>query len=285
VELNQRSTYEAAAAQIARLAGHYILCGAGRTGFYIIQEFIYRQTPCVVIDHDPMALVGFQEKINEQRESPLYVEGDATEDEVLEAAGIRQAKGLIIALDDDKDSLFVVLAARSLNPDLRIVSRVNQEINREKLEKAGADKVVSTNFISGMRAASEMLRPEVVQFLDQMVRVHDRAKTIHFTELALAEIKKPELRQLIEASQQQSHDDAPNLRVRDIGKHTGLLVMAIKKAEQSDAEGESFQAQGRYRFAPDGDAVLAGDDILVVIGTQDKLDEARGEQTEVSGDQ
>jgi voltage-gated potassium channel len=277
MELKEHEPHQVIATQIDRLIGHYILCGAGRTGFYIFREFLYRRLPCVVIDQDPAALTSLQEQIKGHTENLLYIEGDATEDETLEAAGIQRAKGLIIAMDDDKDNLFVILAARSLNPDLRIITRVNQETNREKLEKAGADKVISTNFISGLRAASEMIRPEVVKFLDQMIRTHDKAKTIHFTELPLAEIKKPELRQLIEASQY-TDDDAHKLRVRDIGKHTGLLVVAIKISSNNENDDDSFQAQGRYRFTPRGDVTLESDDILVVIGTQDKLDEARGEQ-------
>jgi voltage-gated potassium channel len=262
-------------AAINQLENHYILCGAGRTGFYISKEFLNRQIPLVVIDEDPGTLEALKESFTDQAHHLYYLAGDATEDEVLTAAGVTQARGLITAMGDDKDNLFVILTARSLNPTIRIVTRVNQEVNREKLEKAGADKVISTNVISGLRTASEMIRPEVVKFIDQMVRSHEKAKTIHFTELPLTEIKTPEIVKLIEAGQQ-AQDGVHKIRVQDVGKHTGLLIVAIKSPDSNENNDDPFQQQRRYHFTPRGDVELASGDILVVIGTQEKLDEVRG---------
>jgi Trk K+ transport system NAD-binding subunit len=167
------------------------------------------------------------------------------------------------------------LTARSLNPNLRIITQDNQEINREKLEKAGADKVISTNAISGLRTASEMIRPEVVKFLDQMMQAHEKAKTIHFTELPLAEIKTPEVVRLLYPHSQ--NQENAKIMVKDVGKYTGLLVVAIKFFDtQDEVEADLIQRQHRYRFTPRGDVELDRDDILVVIGTQDRLDAARG---------
>jgi Trk K+ transport system NAD-binding subunit len=266
------------AAQIGGLADHYILCGAGRVGFYIAREFLRRRAACVVIDEDAGSLAALQEKLDDQAGHLHYIQGDATEEEALEAAGVSRARGLITAMGDDKDNLFVILTARSLNPGIRIVTRVNQETNREKLEKAGADKVISTNMIGGLRTASEMIRPEVVKFLDRMVQVTEKTKSIHFTQLPLTDIKTPELVQLLEAAKQDGN--APKIYVRDIGKYTGLLVVAIKAAEREgpdeDADGNDFYDwRRRYRFTPRGDVELESDDILVVVGTQDKLDEVR----------
>lgn len=265
---------------IAKLKGHYILCGAGRTGYYISREFLRRRTPCVVIDEDPTLIASLQERLYPASDpSLLYIEGDATEDEVLEAAGIRRAQGLITALDDDKDNLFVILTARSLNPYIRIVTGVNNEINREKLQKAGADRVISTYAIGGLRTASEMIRPEVVDFLDQLVRVTEKTKALHLIELPLADIKTPELISLIEASQQEPH--ASKVRVKDIGKYTGLLVIAVKSPDHHDDtwpdDSDDFYEKRRsYQFTPRGDVELESGDILVVIGAQDQLDAVRG---------
>ncbi len=262
--------------RIAGLENHYILCGAGRTGSHIAWRFFETQTPFVVIEQNIAVLHNLQESLETNQEL-LYITMDATEDEALEQAGISRAKGLITALDDDKDNLFVVLTARSLNPTIRIVARVNNEkYNRGKLEKAGADKVVSTNVIGGLRMASEMIRPEVVNFLDQMVRESEKKQTLRFTELPLTDIKTSELKNLIDAT----GDHAYDLRINDIGRYTGLLVVAIKAREErgeNDRSNTLSPLRKRYRFTPRGDEKLLSNDILVVIGTQDKLDEVLGE--------
>jgi len=265
------------AKQIAKLEDHYILCGAGRTGSHIIERFSETDIPFVVIEQNLAVLKNAQECVKEQGKRFLYINEDATEDETLEQAGITKAKGLIAALNDDKDNLFVILTARSLNPTIRIVARVNDEkFNKKKLEKAGADKVISTNAIGGLRMASEMMRPEVVDFLDQMVRTTEKKKTLRFTELPLAEISVVALKELIEANKNSNRD----LWINDIGRHTGLLVVAIKARSEIDDDHRGYKndsdgVRKRYRFTPRGDEKLQHDDILVVIGTQEKLDEVR----------
>jgi len=268
---------------IKDLNDHYILCGAGRTGFHIAEEFYYRRMPLVVVEHHPEVIANLQASLPDSNDGIYFIEGDATEDEALIQAGIKRAKGLFTAMGDDKDNLFVILSARSLNPRVRIVTRVDDErLNRSKMEKAGADKVISTNAIGGLRAASEMIRPSVVRFLDQMVHVSDKSKTLRFTELPLIDIKTPELVELIKASQIDG-EHAHKLTIKDIGRYTGLLVVAIKSSDheddglRADDEQDDFlERQRRYRFTPRGDVGLEINDVLVVIGTQDKLDEVTG---------
>ena len=265
------------AKQIAKLEDHYILCGAGRTGSHIIERFCETDIPFVVVEQSLEVLKDAQERVKELGKRFLYIQEDATEDETLEQAKISKAKGLIAALNDDKDNLFVILTARSLNSSIRIVARVNDEkYNKEKLEKAGADKVISTNAIGGLRMASEMIRPVVVDFLDQMVRTTEKEKTLRFTELPIAEITTPALKKLIDANRTLNRE----LWINDIGRHTGLLVVAIKAREEADDDDGSYENSStgikkRYRFTPRGDERLRHDDILVVIGTQEKLDEVR----------
>ena len=148
------------------------------------------------------------------------------------------------------------------------------------MEKAGADKVVSTNAIGGLRAASEMIRPSVVRFLDQMAHVSDKSKTLRFTDLALNDIKTPELVELIKASRLDG-EDAHKLTISDIGRYTGLLVVAIKSPDHAEDDidnddDEFVERQRRYRFTPRGDSAIESNDILMVIGTQDILDEVMG---------
>jgi voltage-gated potassium channel len=146
--------------KIRSLRDHVILVGAGETGKHIAEELLNTGTPFVVIERDP-AQVGALERLGKV----LYINGDATESGVLREARIESARGLISSAPSDKDNLFVILTARELNSALRIVSRVIAEGSRHKLLKAGADAVVSSNLIGGLRMASEMLRPHVVSFL------------------------------------------------------------------------------------------------------------------------
>jgi voltage-gated potassium channel len=261
---------------ITRLTRHHILCGAGRTGQNIIMSYCQTRKPLVIIDSNPAAIEQSRQVAAAYNITLPAVLGDATEDETLQQAGVERAEGLVAALNEDRDNLFTILTARSLNSTLRIVTCVNDEAsNREKLEKAGASKVVSADVIGGMRIASEMVRPVVAEFLDQMSRERGKDKTLRFTELPLSQIKTPELKELIEDSKQPNA--ALGLCIKDIGKYTGLLVVAIKPAQEQinkDTTNEAiYQLKKRYRFAPRGDTDLHADDVLMVIGTQDKLEE------------
>jgi voltage-gated potassium channel len=259
--------------QIAGLNNHYILCGVGRTGYYIIERLFEIQLPFVVIEQDITVLDDLKARLHERAEKLLYIQGDATEEETLDRAGVSRAGGLIATLSDDKDNLFVTLTARSLNPQMRIVAKVEDDrVNREKLIKAGADRVISSNVIGGMRMASEMIRPRVAHFLDQLAHASDKKSVVHFTELPLAAIKISPLAALIEAQQQDP--EAAGITIRDIGKHTGLLVVAIKSPESGDDDAPF----SRYHFAPRGDAELRPGDVLVIVGTQEKLDEVTGNE-------
>ncbi|MBI4528042.1 MAG: potassium channel protein [Deltaproteobacteria bacterium] len=152
-------------AGITKLKDHVIVCGIGETGRHIAEEFLKIRVPFIVIDKDA-------ETIKHMRKiGPfLFIEGDASDDEVLLQARIQHARGLVTTIPHDRDNVFVILTARGLNPGLRIVTRLIEEEARAKLQKAGADAIVSTNFIGGLRMASEMVRPTVVSFLDKMLR-------------------------------------------------------------------------------------------------------------------
>ncbi|MBP8974446.1 MAG: NAD-binding protein [Anaerolineae bacterium] len=228
--------------RIARLTDHIILCGGGRTGRPIASELHQTRTPFVVIEQDP-AVIG---EIR-QHGDLLYLQGDATQDDTLHLAGIARARGLIAALGDDKDNVFIVLTARSLNPRLRIVARANDDANMSKLIKAGANEVVSPNLIGGLRMASVMLRPAVVVFLDQMLRVPDQ--TLRVEEIHVAHVPALAGKTLAEA---------------DVAGRTGMIVLAIQPA------------QGGYRFNPSPDTLLQASDILIVIGTPEQIARLHG---------
>ena len=150
---------------IATLEQHCIVCGGGETGRHIITELLRSRYTVVLIEQD-------ENRIDQCRvDGALYcLIGDATDDQNLVAAGIERAAGIIISLPSDKDTLYVTMAARMLNKQIRIISSMVDPKLEPKLKKAGADRVVSPNFIGALRMASEMIRPTVVEFLDTMLR-------------------------------------------------------------------------------------------------------------------
>lgn len=235
--------------QIVKMNNHYILCGTGQLGKQIAVEFYKTQVQFVVIERDPLVL----EELLREIDIP-YVQGDATQDEALHLAGIERAKGLVAALSDDKDNVFIVLSAHSLNPDLRIISRMNLEKNRNKLEKAGADTIISPNGVSGRRMVSEMLHSEVVTLLDEMLRAEQQTgQTLRLEELYVDEIKVPVLAERLNNGE---------LSITDIGQRTDLMVVAVKR-EQPDS-GDP------YIYTPKGNTKLQHGDVLIVIATPEQ---------------
>jgi voltage-gated potassium channel len=154
-------------ATIEQMKDHVVVCGAGSTGIHVVEELRASGTPVVVIDRDPRRLDRLRAELGE--DLPC-VEGDATSDEVLEAAGIRRAAGLVASLHDDRDNLFVTVTARALAERLRIVSKATDAASVVKLERGGADVVVAPARIGGRRIASEIVRPTVVHLFDAVAR-------------------------------------------------------------------------------------------------------------------
>ncbi|MBP6108826.1 MAG: NAD-binding protein [Rhodocyclaceae bacterium] len=148
------------------LEGHYVLCGFGRVGRNVASELDITHRHHIVIDER----LDLLESLAETHSGFLYIHGDASDDDVLIKANIAKAKGVFAVTGDDSRNLMISLTARQLNPAIRVVARCNDLRNVEKMKKAGADATVSPNFTGGMRIASAMLRPQVVSFLDEMLR-------------------------------------------------------------------------------------------------------------------
>ena len=158
-----------------------IVCGVGTTGRNITTELFHARAPVVAIDTNEKALLSLREYHRPVRYS--YVVGDATDDEVLVHAGIKDARSVAATLPSYKDNLYIVVAARQSNPHARIVARVTQLSHVERLKRVGADSVVAMNYIGGQRIASEMLRPAFVRFLDAMLR--DPRETYRLCEVTI----------------------------------------------------------------------------------------------------
>ncbi|HVH51269.1 MAG TPA: potassium channel family protein, partial [Gaiellaceae bacterium] len=145
---------------IKRLRDHFIICGYGRVGRRVAEEFRAAGVSYVVLDFNEDAVAVAKER------GELLVEGNATEDEDLRRAGLEYAKGLVAAADSDADNLYISLSARSARPDLQIVARASDEDAEKKLHLAGADRVVLPYRAAGRTMASLVLKPQVTDFLD-----------------------------------------------------------------------------------------------------------------------
>jgi voltage-gated potassium channel len=145
---------------IAALRGHLILCGYGRVGSTVARELAHVGEPFVVVDINPDSLEAAR------ADGYLVVIGDATADAVLREAGVDRARGLITTIDSDANNVYVTLSARSLNHNLFVVARANQEGSDAKLLQAGADRVVSPYTRAGRQIAELAVRPGVADFID-----------------------------------------------------------------------------------------------------------------------
>ena len=224
---------------IRRLTGHYIVCGAGKFGREVAAELAGEQVPFVMVDVDPEHCECAGD------ESLLFVEGNAEEDETLLAAGIERATGLVSVLPSDDTNVFVVLSARQLNPSLKIVSQATEQHTVRKLEKVGADSVVSPYRSTGRRLAISLLRPSLTRFLDEVL---DREQQ----SLQIDEMVVPTASPLAGST----------LRDAPIGEHAGAMVVAI--------HGPNAIRIPDTGTTMDGITVRAGDS-LVAVGTPDQL--------------
>ncbi len=146
--------------RIDKLSGHFIICGCGRIGSVVVREIVGAGQPVVVIEHSPEAL----ERL--RQEDIPFVEGDATNDQILLQAGLMRAKSLITALTDEAANVYVTLTARQLNPEVRIIARASDPGHVARLKMAGANRVVLPNLIGGVSMAQNVLRPTVTNFLE-----------------------------------------------------------------------------------------------------------------------
>ncbi len=229
------------AKQIDKLTDHYIVCGGGETGSGVITELFKNSEVTVLIEENT-------ERIERCKEicELLYIQGDATDDENLIAAGIERAAGIVISLPSDKDTLYVTMTARMLNAGIRIISRMTNQHLKPKLIKAGADAVVCPNAIGALRMASEMIRPTAVDFLDRMLRSSRGDLRIH--ELTVSENSKFSQKELRECG---------------LSEHYGLLVLGAK-TQAKDIE-----------FNPAPTQKLTAGTTLIVMGAVGQIAKAK----------
>lgn len=230
--------------RIAGFSRHLVVCGAGETGTLVLEELWKTGASTVVVDLRAERLTALAE-----RPALATVEGDATDVDTLERAGLSRASCIVTALPHEKDNLVVTVLVRQRNPAIRIVARHVDPAMAERLKRAGADATVSPAAIGGMRLASEAVRPHVVGFLDQMLKEQG-------SPMRIEEIRIP---------------DGSRWTGRDIGglelrQRWGLTALAMKDAPD-----------GPFRYSPAPEESLRTGAILVVLGDQRRIGEARAD--------
>jgi voltage-gated potassium channel len=223
--------------QVDRLENHYIICGYGRVGESVARHFATQDAPFVIVDNDPASLT------RAEGDGYLVVEGDATNDEALEAAGIKKAKGVVAAVGSDAGNIYVTLSARVLNPWLLIVARASSEDTASKLKRAGADRVVSPYGIGGRQMAVLMLKPLVSDYLD--VVTGDGALEFRVEELKLTE---------------KCCAVGRSIKDMSVRKTTGATILAVRRGET-----------GSFDTNPSPEAVLQSGDTIIAIGTPSEI--------------
>jgi voltage-gated potassium channel len=221
---------------IERLQDHLIICGYGRVGRRVAQEFRAAGVPYVVLDFSDDALAAAHE------DGDLFIEGNGTEDEDLEKAGLERARGLVASSDSDADNLYITLSARSRRPELSIVARASDEDAAKKLMLAGADRVVTPYSTAGRVMANLVLKPQVTAFLDVVT-------TAEGDDFMLEEI---EVKQTCAHAGRTIRD----LRVRD---ETGAIIVALRKRD------------GTFDTTPSPDEMIEAGDVLIGVGTPQEI--------------
>jgi voltage-gated potassium channel len=221
---------------IDKLDKHYIVCGYGRVGRAAARELQQAGVALVIVDRNP-------EKVERATSAglPAFC-GDSTRDSTLEEVGVRRAKGLVAALATDADNLFLILSAKTLNPELNVAARVGEEDAAEKLRRAGADTVFAPYTNAGHQLALALVRPHVVQFLDATT------KSIGL-DVSLEQMRVSEGSELVSKS----------LKQMQLRRDLGVIVLAIRKAE------------GEMLFNPPAEAVIEGGDYLIVMGEHEHV--------------
>jgi voltage-gated potassium channel len=239
-----RNTYKDSKVKrrIDNLSGHVVICGYGRNGKQAATELIEHKEQIVVVEQNP-------ELVQSLRETPgiLYVEGDATDEEALKMANLKEAKALITTLPVDADNLFVVLTGKEINPRLTIISRASADNSDLKLKRAGATNVIMPDKIGGQRMAKLVAQPDIVEFIDYMLMQG-------LDSVVLEEISCANLASCFDGK------DISELESKD---HSGATIIGLKRMDKS------------YLINPMHNTRLSTSDKLFALGTRVQIDRLR----------
>lgn len=222
--------------KIDRLKNHYIVCGYGRIGRVLCGNLRRKPFDVVVIEKNQDLIPVLD------TDEVLYISGDASDEDCLIKAGIQRAEGLVAVLATDTDNVFLVLTARQLAPNLKIMARASQAATKNKLRAAGADSVESPYEMGAASMAQRIIRPTVTSFLD-LAFAHKRK------DILMEEIPVSDLSELI------------NVQLKDSGirQNFNLIIIAIKKPD------------GGMLFNPSFEAAIMPGDTVIAVGEEENL--------------
>ena len=229
---------------INKLKGHTIICGYGRNGKQAYNTLLDNGVQCVVVEKERSLVTELMES-----DKVLYVEGDATHDEVLIRAGIKEAAALITTLPNDADNLFVVLTARVNSPKIKIISRASEDNSDTKLRHAGVDNVIMPDKVGGAHMAQLVVKPDVVEFIDLLTG--QSAVDTHIEEIQCSTLPESYIGQSI-----------MELNVR---KNWGANIVGFKTS------------QGEYVFNPSPDTKIQLSSKLFVLGTSKQITDMKND--------
>ncbi|MDT0552456.1 potassium channel family protein [Urechidicola vernalis] len=227
--------------KIDNLVGHTVVCGYGRNGQQAVTKLKKFNQTCVVIEQ------GDDKLLQLEQEEILYLKGDATDDDVLEASGIEKAKCLIVALPSDADNLFVVLSARQLNKKITIISRASEESTYKKLKIAGADNVIMPDKLGGDHMASLVVTPDIIEFVDMLSMEGELSANLQ--EVLVDNLPSSYLKK--------------SIRDLDLRKKTGCSVIGFKNGNND------------YIVNPEADITLDKGSKLIVLGRPEQVEKLK----------
>ncbi len=222
--------------KVNSLSQHVIVCGYGRNGNQAAERLRAYKMPFVVIEKN-------REIIEKHEDELLFVEGDASDDEVLKEAGILRAKYLITAMPDDAANLFVVLSAKQLNSNLFIISRASLVTSQKKLHLAGADKVIMPDKIGGDHMASLVVIPDLITFMDKLST--DGKDTTNLEEVPIEDFA--------------DQVECNSLRDLDLRNRTGCTIIGY------------IEPNGNYIINPEADLILEPKSKVIVLGRPEQI--------------
>ena len=222
--------------ELSKLSGHYIICGAGRVGRTVARQLRARGESCVLIEKDAV-----RARWAEEEKIPVVI-GNASSEDNLRKAHIDTAQGFVSAVSSDAENIYIVLTARGLRPDLKILARASEEEATSKLLRAGASEVLSPYHFIGHRMVQLLLRPNVLDFVDA---AFGRERL----DFEIGEVKIAANSDLV----------GKKLADSEIPRQAGVIVLALRKAD------------GKMTFNPPPESVIQADDCLIVIGGDEQL--------------
>ncbi|MBD3234988.1 MAG: potassium channel protein [candidate division Zixibacteria bacterium] len=228
--------------QLQSMDNHYIICGYGRVGSQVCEEFAVRRVAFVVVEYD-------EKNIGELLKTDyVYIQGNATDDEILKSAGIEKAKGLVSTLASEADNVYLALSARHLNPNLTITCRADSAAAEKKIYRAGANRVISPYIIGGLRMALATLRPNVVDFLQ--VAASGPAGNFRIEELSIKADSPITDKKILEL---------------DFRAKKGITILGIRKPDKTMIRN------------PSAETIIEAGDIIILLGEAAQLEALESE--------